>query len=654
MRCGSPTSPGTDIITQYGRAVTPDNVKDIFGYPRPQMARPRWHSLNGLWEFTADWSDCKGAANCDGAKPPFGKTLNQTVLVPFPVESCLSGLENATLPGTPPTYQHMVYRTLVDGAGLLAELQEHEQLRGAEHAISGEVLLHFGAVDWQVQVYVNGLWVGSHEGGYDSFSFDIAAPLAEHSPGTPSEILVVAHDPSNFGNQPFGKQRTSAMWRPAGDTYSPNSGIWQPVWLEVVPSAHINALKLTPNTTHLNVKVLTSLPELHGETPVVVEVLDGTQVVASTADYPNSPLSIEIPDPKLWSPEHPFLYNLKVAYGSDSVGSYFGMREVSVCTDPGGVVRPCINGEYRFLSGVLDQGFWSDGIYLAPGDEALVSDLLKVKDLGQNFIRKHQKVESERWYYHTDRLGILVAQDVVQHYGDGVQGPGTEYQSNNGGARARYYWQDLKALIDGRSNHPSIFQYETFNEQDMVYDFDASRVVQWVQSYDPTRLVDTDSGGPANDLHVGDVDDLHVGEPSANNPHKPGARQYMFDAEVTPDVNFWTDGHTWTDSSDRTEVCRMYAAPDAKHPVVPSGMPHVMALRIASMSSKAKATGNLSAFGYTCLHDTEMECDGIFNYDRTPKFGADAIALIRKANKDLIGSPVKCMPLMPLDELVIV
>ena len=258
-RCGSPASPGTDIISSFGATVTADNVKTIFGYPRPQMTRPSYHSLNGLWEFqpvqwlaalappTAAPPNCHGAPNCDGARPPFGVTLNQTVLVPFPVESCLSGLENVSLPGTPPTYQRMVYRTLVDGAAALAEAAaatDEEEDGGSSNGrddADGEVLLHFGAVDWQADVYVNGLWVGSHEGGYDAFFFPIADALRSGGSddgsddsgggggggGSLDEIMVVVHDPSNSGSQPFGKQRTSAMWSPAGDTYSPNSGIWQ-------------------------------------------------------------------------------------------------------------------------------------------------------------------------------------------------------------------------------------------------------------------------------------------------------------------------------------------------------------------------------------------------------------------------------------------
>ncbi len=230
------------------------------------------------------------------------------------MESCLSGLENASLPGTPPTYQRMVYRTLIHGA---AVLDEAAALRNGEDdsvAESGEVILHFGAVDWQADVYVNGLWVGSHEGGYDSFSFPIADALRSNTAGsgtgssghaTLDEILVVVHDPSNYGSQPFGKQRTSAMWKPAGDTYSPNSGIWQSVWLESVPTSRIKALKIAPNSTHLRLNVQTTIPPTASAVTIVV-TKHGQTVVRATGE-PNVPFAVEIPHPELWSPETPSL-----------------------------------------------------------------------------------------------------------------------------------------------------------------------------------------------------------------------------------------------------------------------------------------------------------------------------------------------------------
>ncbi len=398
-RCGSPASPGTDIPSSFADSITPESVKTVFGYPRPQMTRASYHSLNGLWEFapmqrlkalappTMDPPSCHGAPNCDGGRPPFGKTLNETVLVPFAVESCLSGLQNASLPGTPPTYQDMFYRTLIDGQRLLLERQQHPQMTEASLREPEHVLLHFGAVDWAADVYVNGLWVGSHEGGYDAFSFEISDALGQGA-GELDELMVVVHDPSNYGSQPFGKQRTSAMWRPAGDTYTTNSGIWQSVWLETVPAVRIEALKLAPNSTHLILNAKTTIPATGGQVTATV-TKDGATVVTGSGQ-PNIPFAIEIPSPEQWSPESPFLYNLSVSYGSDNVGSYFGMRDVTVGSDSAGIIRPCFSGTYRFLTGVLDQNYWSDGIYLAPGDAAMAYDLQAIKQFGHNYVRLHQ------------------------------------------------------------------------------------------------------------------------------------------------------------------------------------------------------------------------------------------------------------------------
>lgn len=234
----------------------------------------------------------------------------------------------------------------------------------------------------------------------------------------------------------------------------------------------------------------------------------------------------------------------------------------------------------------------------------------------------------------------MVANDAVQHYGDSVQGAGTAYQSNNGLSQARYYWHDLRALVDGRGNHPSFYQINTFNEQDMVLDFDTAGVVRWLKRYDPSRLVNADSGGPANSLHVGDVDDLHVANPSPSNPHHPAPHQYVMDGEINWGQNFWVVGHTWTDGANRSEVCRMYSNPDAKHPVQPTGTPHESAEQILSMLSAANSSSSLlSVASYVCLHDTEMECDGLLSYDRTQKFSPRDVDRIRQANLELIGKP---------------
>jgi beta-galactosidase/beta-glucuronidase len=340
------------------------------------MVRSSFTNLNGLWQFKA----VDAGTSTSGA---FGKPLNDTILVPFPVESCLSGLRDVNdTNGVPPTYQHMWYRTTVPS----------DQFQSAVTA-AGRTLLHFGAVDWQTDVYVNGLWVGSNTGGYNSFSFDITKAL---SSGGGEEIFVVVYDPSNMGPQPFGKQRISARYSPGGDTYTPNSGIWQTVWLESVPETYIEGLKINADTKQLTVTVNTNVPD---GSPVTVKVTDSSSasasdVVASSAGCKaNLPCTVPVPSPKLWSPESPFLYNMTVTLPSgDSVKSYFGMREVKLGKDAGGTTRPMINGKFRVLAGFLDQSWWPDGQYLAPGDEALASDVVVLKTWGMNMIRLHQKV----------------------------------------------------------------------------------------------------------------------------------------------------------------------------------------------------------------------------------------------------------------------
>jgi beta-galactosidase/beta-glucuronidase len=256
-----------DIISEWGQRVTTDNVKTIFEYPRPQMVRnsTTWHSLNGLWEFEACPSYGCGPA-------PFGRTLNESILVPFPVESCLSGVRNHSNDlNVAPTYQRMFYRTFINGSVL--------------HAInpSSKTLLHFGAVDWQCEIYINTLWVGSHEGGFDGFSVDITRAMEAHPQNSANivhELIIQVFDPSNKGGQPFGKQRIEAMYAPGGDTYTPVSGIWQPVWLESVPSRYVQSLSLRANMTALDITVVTSVPD---GAPVLVRVLDLDTVVTTVA-----------------------------------------------------------------------------------------------------------------------------------------------------------------------------------------------------------------------------------------------------------------------------------------------------------------------------------------------------------------------------------
>jgi beta-galactosidase/beta-glucuronidase len=423
-----------------------------------------WVSLDGQWE----WQQA-----ALGDKMPFGTTLNQTILVPFPHEACLSGVRNATDPDAAPHYDRMWYRTMVTPSKVGSPDQD------------SRLLLHFGAVDWQMEAYIDGVYVGQHEGGYDPFTFDITDSVALASSKS-VELVVAVFDPSNHGSQPFGKQHVEAMYAPGGDTYTPTSGIWQTVWLERVPSTYITSLDLKADmsglnfTMHVNGGANLQVQSAQVQS-VQVRVFDSATntTVAEQSGPLNRPFRINIPSTqrKLWSPEAPYLYNVTATLVStpsaatsvldssvlgssvlDSVGSYFGLRSVSIGKDGSGVTRPLINGHFRFLNGFLDQSWWSDGLYTAPGDAALYSDLHAAKvTFGANMLRLHQKVNPERWYFYCDLLGIVVMQDIV----------GQIYAIGDTGINPRYWYKDAQALVSGpssKANHPCIAQWIVFNE----------------------------------------------------------------------------------------------------------------------------------------------------------------------------------------------
>ena len=485
--CGSPSkTPQSDIITQWGAAITPDSVATAFGYPRPQMMRPdaTHTSLSGLWEFEL-------ASGFDDALP-VGRTLNQTILVPFPLEACLSGAFR-----WPAYSMHMFYRIMFDAP--------------AASGGGARTLLHFGAVDYNSTVYLNGAALGApHLGGYDGFSYDlgvVGAPGALRAQG--NELILRVFDPSDSGVQVHGKQKIGAINGPGGDEYTPSSGIWQEAWLESVPAGvHVSELRLRGSATHLFATVSLGSPG----TPALVNgtiSFDGA-LVATFSGAAGEELVVPIPAPqRLWAPSTPNLYDLAITVlepstgSADTVSSYFGMREVSLLpyTIPGtggAGSRLGINGNFTFLAGWLDQSWWPDGEYTAPGDDALRFDVQGVLDFGMNFVRLHQKVNPERWYYWADKLGVVVAQDMVQKYGGASNGT------------VQPFLTELKRMMDGRYNHPSIVQWTMFNEQDCYGVFNVTEVVEWAQAYDSSRLIDADSGGGANGLGVGDVNDMHV------------------------------------------------------------------------------------------------------------------------------------------------
>lgn len=433
-------------------------------------------NLNGLWNYAVI---DKGAA--------LPQNFEGEILVPFAIESSLSG----------------VGRTLGEQAELVyrRDFTTPSQWRGQR------VLLHFGAVDWKADVWVNDVKVGSHTGGFTPFSFDITAALNANGKNT---LTVKVWDPTDKGPQPRGKQ----VSRPEGIWYTPVSGIWQTVWLEPVPQRYIENLRITPDIDNhrLTVEVQTSDPA--ASDLLEVAVYDGEALVASAKSINGQPVEVAMPaDAKLWSPDSPNLYDLKVSLRDgkkviDVVDSYAAMRKFSTARDKDGIVRLELNNEPLFQYGPLDQGWWPDGLYTAPTDEALLYDIQKTKDFGFNMIRKHIKVEPARWYTYCDRLGIIVWQDMPS----GDRNPewqnrkyfeGTELtRTPESEATYRKEW---KEIMDCLYSYPCIGTWIPFNEA--WGQFKTVEIAKWTKQYDPTRLVNPASGG--NHYTCGDMLDLH-------------------------------------------------------------------------------------------------------------------------------------------------
>ena len=377
------------LQTRWTKEVSPANA--LPEYPRPQFVRAQWRNLNGLWDYAVVARDA-----------PRPDQFQGQILVPYPIESALSGVMKRLDEKSRLWY----WRTF-----------EVPKAWGKQR-----VLLHFGAVDWETTVYVNGQELGTHRGGYDPFSFDMTDAL---KPSDAQEIVVAVWDPTE-GGQPRGKQSR----KPGGIMYTPTSGIWQTVWIEPVAPTHLAGLKITPLFDESSVEIQPTVSTTGGKTTVAIQVLDGEKVVqsgeitvqpaesnAKKGETVSPRIVFKVPNAKAWSPDSPFLYGLKATVyqndqPADTVSSYFGMRKIALGKDKDGITRIFLNNHAVFQVGFLDQGFWPDGIYTAPTDEALRYDIETTKKLGMNLARKHVKVEPQRWYYWCDKLGLLVWQDM--------------------------------------------------------------------------------------------------------------------------------------------------------------------------------------------------------------------------------------------------
>ena len=556
---------GDKIKTQWAEKIDVKNV--LPEYPRPIMERPEWKNLNGLWQYAITDAGKMQPDNFDG-----------DILVPFAVESSLSGVQKRVGEGKELWYQ----RTF----------DVPSSWKGKK------VILHFGAVDWKADVWINDVKVGTHKGGYDAFSFDITPFITKAGEQT---LLVKVWDPSERGEQPRGKQ----TGRPEGIWYTPVTGIWQTVWLEPVNEKHITNVVAIPNIDKGSLKVdVATCGTTYGDFYEVI-LKDGDKVVSSLKTVVDQSVDLAVADAKLWSPESPFLYDLEVKLISngktvDAVDSYTAMRKVSTKRDKNGIIRLQLNNKDYFQFGPLDQGWWPDGLYTSPTDEALKYDIVKTKDFGFNMIRKHVKVEPARWYTHCDQLGILVWQDMP----NGDHSPQWQNRQYFNGAELERsaeseanYRTEWKEIMDEHMSNPSIVCWVPFNEA--WGQFKTEEIVEWTKAYDPSRVVNPASGG--NHYQVGDILDLH---------NYPGPDMYLNDgnrATVLGEyggIGLALEGHLW--ATDRNWGYVQFKNSKEVTDKYVEYAEHLIELI---------KTG-FSAAVYTQTIDVEGEINGLMTYDR--------------------------------------
>jgi len=559
------------LASRWAQDVSPANVHPE--YPRPQMERATWLNLNGLWDYAIAPVNLERPACFDGQ-----------ILVPFPVESALSGVLRNVGPGN-----RLWYRRSVNLPGSWT---------------GKRVLLHFAAVDWEATIFVNGREVGLHRGGYDPFCFDITEAL---EPRGEQEIVLSVWDPIDAGFQPRGKQ----VAKPRGIWYTPTTGIWGTAWLEPVSENHITGLRMVPDVDarRLDLVVQARTPQGSGGHPDQGRATHALRVravasvkgneVARAEGHPGDVLRLAIAPPRLWSPADPFLYDLEVTLlrgetAVDRVSSYFGLRKICLAKDANGVLRLFLNNKPLFQYGPLDQGFWPDGLYTAPTDEALRYDIEVTKRLGFNMARKHVKIERDRWYYWCDRLGLLVWQDMPS--GDGYIG-GRDPDLKRTAQSARQFDLEYKRNIDALVNHPCIVMWVPFNEG--WGQFDTERIASWTKSYDPTRLVNSASGW--TDRGVGDVHDIHSYPGPAAPPNEPLRAAVLgeFGGLGLP-----LEGHTWQD--ERNWGYRSFEDRES-----------LSAAYVSLLRNLEPLIGEgLAAAVYTQTTDVEIEVNGLMTYDR--------------------------------------
>jgi beta-galactosidase/beta-glucuronidase len=564
----------------------PDQSCPLPEYPRPQMTRPGWMNLNGWWQYAI--------LPKDQAKP---EAYQGQILVPYALESLLSGVQRALLPD-----QTLWYRRVFQDPRPSMQPQDS----------TGEcrMLLHFGAVDYECRVWVNGFEVGRHRGGYLPFSFDITNALS----GGQNELVVAVCDPTDTGRQQRGKQ----VLHPKSIWYTAVSGIWQTVWLERVPAVYIESLRLTPDLDSQMLAVEVQVRGAGESVQVEVEVYSDQEMIVTARGDASAEVRLPVPYPRVWSPQDPYLYDLRIRLLSqsrvvDEVGSYFAMRKFGLDRDKAGHLRFMLNNHPLFLYGPLDQGYFPDGLYTPPSEEAMLFDIEFAKRIGCNMIRKHVKVEPLRWYFHCDHLGMIVWQDMPNgglidgdvvavlsllfgfHRNDtrGLSRFGRAEEPNRAEFRT-----ELQGMIDTLGNTACIAVWVPFNES--WGQFNSAEIARWVKQYDPTRLVDHASGW--FDQDGGDFQSKHVYVKKLKRP-RPDQRAFALSEfggySLKKPGHLWDEnkrfGYRYYDSSQELTAAYLSLLENELVPLIQQG---------------------LAAAIYTQTTDVEIEINGYLTYDR--------------------------------------
>lgn len=559
------------IMTSWANDVTPENVWKE--YPRPQMVRTDWLNLNGLWDFEITDRDTNKIAINYARK----------ILVPFCVESALSGIKE-TITGK----QQMMYR---------------RYFTVPSNWNQKYLILHFEAVDYETKVWVDGKYVGMHKGGYDHFQFDITGFLSKEQK---HEIKIVVWDPTNEGSQPIGKQALPAIKNVT--KYTATSGIWQTVWLEPINDVAIESIKIIPNIDNATISLQTKLVGATQGTRIKIQAFDQGKEIASSVAADDELVSLQLNQPKLWSPTNPFLYDLKLSLVKDGkvvdeVSSYFGMRKISMGRDHEGYMRILLNNAIIYQLGPLDQGYWPDGILTPASDQALRYDIAYLKKIGANMDRMHMKVQPERWYYHCDQLGILVWQDMVSP---------TKFIDTKSNLNSSDFELEHNITVDQLYNHPSIIQWVLFNESWGQYD--TERLTAALKAKDPTRLVINASGW--HDKKVGDIRDFHdyTIHPAIALVTKNDDRAMVLGEAGGFDLLI--PGHLWTPDLKTETKFKTDWKSDFKKGVVKSADELIEKYTILLDDLFQLKKYGLNAVVYTQISDVEDEISGWMTYDR--------------------------------------